>query len=181
MNSHYLRGTLFTLSTIAMIIILIVSCDKKDDDISEPKEFTLDFSKFTIIEDACDKSYTQDNVTLTLMSSYMQEGDCGYSSEDCLFETDNNRLWIGIGRAVLDVSKLGHIEKITVTIKDYCGTECSKVILLDKDGQTILIKGNTKIAELETITFDTNLDDVYSIAVSGCECLVDDVTIDYKP
>lgn len=178
MNSHYLRSTLFTLSTIAMIMILIVSCDKKDDDISEPKEFTLDFSKFTIIEDACDKSYTQDNVTLTLMSSYMQEGDCAYYAEDCAFETDNDNLWIAWGRAVLDVSKLGTIQKISVTIVDYGHTQ---IVLYDAQGERIAVKENTVSSEPETITFDTNLDNVYSIAVSGCECLVDDVTIDYKP
>ena len=180
MNSALLRKSLFVLCLIGGMAVTIISCSKKDDAVVKSRELTFTFGTFPIKEYTCDQSFTKDNVTLTLESSYGHEEDCAHDAENCNFSSQDDKLAIGVGRAVFDVSKLGKLKKATVRLTDYCGVDCAKVILLDKNGETIAIQGNTIYIDPESITFESNLENVHSIAVSGCECHIESLTINYE-
>ena len=181
MSSVLSKKTLLALCLIVgMATLLTVSCSKKDDTAVQARELTLTFGSFTVAEYTCDQSFTKDNITLSFEPSYGHEEDCAYDADYCNFGSMNGKLAIGVGRAVFDVSKLGNIKKVTVRLTDYCGSDCAKVILLDKNGQTIAIQGNATYIESESITFDSNLENVHSIAVSGCECHIESLTINYE-
>lgn len=177
MNSVLLKKSLIGLCLIGIIAMSIISCSKKDDAVVKSRELTLTFDSFTIVENTCDQSFTKDNITFSLESSYGHEGDCATTLEGCAFENDPDGMWIGYGRAVFDVSKLGALQRISVGIVDYGHTQ---IVLYDRQGEPIATKENTESSELETITFDSNLDNVYSFSVSSCECLVKGITINYE-
>lgn len=181
MNTHILRKTLLAMCLISGLMFVFNGCtDDEEDGTTTPEEVTLTFGSFSIAEHTCGESFTKDNITLTFEPSYGHEEDCANDADYCNIGFMNDKLMIGVGRAIFDISKLGDLKKVTVTLTDYCGVDCAKVILLDKDGETIAMKGNTIYTKPESFIFDSNLDNVHSVAVSGCECHIETLTVNYE-
>lgn len=181
MSSNFLHKTFHLLSVLVVLSLFVISCDDDEENTGvTAREVTLTFDSFSVAEYTCDQSFTKDNITLSFEPSYGHEEDCANDADYCNFGAMNGKLAIGVGRVLFDVSKLGNLKKVTVRLTDYCGVNCAKVILLDERGETIAIQGNTTYIDPESITFDNNLDNVHSVAVSGCECHIESLTINYE-
>nr|WP_321485611.1 hypothetical protein [uncultured Draconibacterium sp.] len=186
MNTHILRKTLLAMCLISGLMFVFNGCSD-DEEETKTQVTALTFEDLDIKEAECGQHFTRDNMALTLESSYGHEGECGSSSQACCFlneiepvedfNIERGSLWICTGRLVVDLTQLGTIEKISVTLGDWGH---NRVALYDSESNQIAFKENTDVATMETLIFDTQLDNVHSVVVSGCEGLVKNITIEHQ-
>jgi hypothetical protein len=103
-------------------------------------------------------------------------------SEDCItgscaFGQDNSGIWLYPARIVFDLSKLSGISKITISGIDDCRENCTKAFIYGQNDSLIHSISNSEAGAF-LFSFDSDIKNVKSIAISSCEAVVSNIIIE---
>ncbi len=100
---------------------------------------------------------------------------------DCYFDYAGGDLWLFPARLHLDLSGLGTINSVQISLVDWCGSACSNAEFY-QNGNTIATVSNTMIGTSETMTFmNSNADAIDAMSIQSFEGQFAEIVIDYTP
>jgi len=112
----------------------------------------------------CNEIWTEQNLDLSFVSTTAD--DCTLGS--CYFGVESTSVWLYPSRLTIDLSSLQRIQKVEVSINDYCG-DCTHAFLMDSTGMMLNNVGNSLIS-FDTLTILNPTEGLLSeLAISSCE------------
>ncbi|WP_159520127.1 hypothetical protein [Sunxiuqinia indica] len=184
-----MKITVKSMLLCGFLLALVVSCDKKDDEVDTSKVIDNVFKDIPLNDIESNKAYIVDNdISVTFSEMIQKECEsCGLENleyyfsdayEDGLTNSDGpGQLYIGYGRVVIDISKRSSPKKILIEWWPNCSV-CGTMFLYDKD-ENIIIRDDHNGKGVLTSYYTTGIEDVDFIVISAFETLVKKVSLEF--
>jgi hypothetical protein len=159
-----------------IIMVSIVGCTQHKSlqkTTTEPNLLPIEIALTKIKTIKKDIPFLYKNISIKYVKTIAE--DCTIGS--CYFGQDNKGIWLYPARIVFDLSKLSGISKITISGIDDCREDCTKAFAYGQNDSLIHSASNSETGAF-LLSFDSDVKNVKSIAISSCEALVTNIIIE---